>query len=77
VDFVGCHSAQLELETSMGVEGPWKQVAAYTAITSTNLLVSSEGDDALLAGILRWILSGTAANWKACFRLGAIPKTSK
>lgn len=75
VEIVGCHSAQFELQTAMGIEGPWKQVAAYTGITASTVLVSSEGDGALLAGLLRWKLTGTAANWKACFRLGAIPKT--
>jgi hypothetical protein len=75
VEIVGCHSAQFELQTAMGIEGPWKQVAAYTGITASTVLVSSEGDGALLAGLLRWKLTGTAANWKACFRVGAIPKT--
>ena len=77
VEVLGLSNGKLSLQTSMGEEGPWKEVAAYTGITATTVLASSEGDDALLAGMLRWKMTGTAANWKVCFRLQATPTTRR
>ena len=77
VEILGNTNGKLVLQTSMGEEGPWKDVATYTAITATTVFVSSEGDDALLAGMLRYKLTGTAANWKVCFRLQATPMTRR
>jgi hypothetical protein len=77
VGILGNTNGKLVFQTSMGEEGPWKDIATYTAITATTVLVSSEGDDALLAGMLRYKLTGTAANWKICFRLQATPTTRR
>jgi hypothetical protein len=77
VEILGNTNGKLVLQTSMGEEGPWKDIATYTAITATTVLVSSEGDDALLAGMLRYKLTGTGANWKICFRLQATPTTRR
>jgi hypothetical protein len=77
VEILGNSNGKLSLQTSMGEEGPWKEVAAYTGTTATTVLVSSEGDAALLAGMLRWKMTGTAADWKVCFRLQATPTTRR
>jgi hypothetical protein len=69
-----CH---LYLESSPTVEGPWFQVADWTAVGEHSKLVSPEMATQLMQRYLRWRFESTLAPgsaWTVCFRLTAMPR---
>ena len=63
------------IESSPTAEGPWDTVKAFTAVTNTMIVISSEGGENRFTGLVRWRVSGTAP-WAVCFQFHAMPGAS-
>lgn len=68
-------NATIYIESSTTAEGPWDTVKAFTAVTNTMIVISSEGGENKFNGLVRWRVSGTAP-WQVCFQFHAMPGAS-
>jgi len=70
VDMTYVTNATLVLESAPSREGPWAQCQALDAVTSTTIVLSSEGGGSTFSRFIRWRVDGDAVSaWEICFQI--------
>jgi len=69
VDLTYLSNATLVLESAPSREGTWTTCQAFTGVTSSTIVLSSEGGGLGFSRYIRWRVDGHATNpWEVCFQ---------